>query len=247
MVNYYPNEFNAYEDMFSVLISTIIFSILVILSFRRYHEKRTKLSLYLFLGQICYFMTFLSLFISYLGWYQSYYYKNDVYRVGFVMAYSFLQISNVFLLMFSEEIFFQISSKPKKFALTVGFLVLSIILIVLLCDIPANNIGEYQGTRELPLRRVLVQLGIGLSTLILCFLMIIRFTLVRRRIDEPGDRRSIMFIILYYSLIVLALMFVVLDGIFNKGQPTIFLIIMHLSCDFAGIFIYLGFLARKKK
>lgn len=242
-VPFYPNPFNAGLELVSAIVSTAAFAMLFTLTLRHHARKRTTTTLFLSLVIASFLLLFSMRSMSLIGWAVEVDHKNDVYRFGLALSYCFLQASNTFLLVFSDRIFNQLSSRPVGRWVIVGFVAFTIVLVVLLLDIPANNYGEYDGSTILPLRRALTQAAILASSAVLFFFMLVRFSLLARKTNDPGEQRLVRLVALSYLAQLLSLLFVFIDALLNAPTPTMFIVLMHASSVVAAWFLYLGLLA----
>ena len=239
----YPNPFNSELELVSALISTAAFVLLFILTTMHFRRKKTTTLLYLCLIVTAFLALFSMRSMSLVGWAVEHDHKNDVYRFGLALSYCFLQAANLCLLVFSDRIFNQLSSRRVGTWVIRFFAVFSIVLIALLLDIPGNNYGEYDGTTDLPVRRVVTQGAILASSAVLFLYMLLRFAMLATKTQVAKEKKLVRFVAVSYLCQLLSLLFVLIDGILNAPAPTIFIVFMHGSSVLAALFLYLGLLA----
>lgn len=244
---FYHNVFNAHMELVSSIVSTIGFAIMIVISGLKYQKKKTPASMHLFLMMISFFSAFLCRAISLLGWFVAHDHKNNVYRYAMQFSYVSLQLASIFLILFSNEIFSIVKGVKKGRMILIIYAIISMILIVLLLDIPGNNIGEYDGTTDTPLRRIITQGVILGSSLVLFLFMIYRFFKLSRKVDNYIHKRAMLSIWLSYLFQLLSLVFVTIDGLISLvyNEPTFFLVLMHVGSLVSAYFMYKGLFFNK--
>jgi hypothetical protein len=250
MLFYYYMPFNDhFLDLYMTFIITGLFILLEIPIAKRYLLKRKPITLFLLLMYLCLIGTTFSGGLGFLFWYLSGN-VNDAYRWTVGVTICFTMGANLMIFFFSELIFSNITESPTRKWVAAAFTALSVVCIILLADMPANNYLGYDGTDTFPLRRWIAQ-GIWLIAILLINLQALtRFILLKKKLGKTDQSQAgIRSIICVFFFQILALIFLGLDTI-NSISHTIpvltdFVFLMELALLFSSVFAYRGFILQK--
>jgi hypothetical protein len=225
-----------------------IYSMVILLGYifvysltRRYFIKKSPTTKNISLAVIFYAIAITLLFLGLLEGFVTGY-KKEIYRITFGLGQASLAISNVFLILFVEEIFGLKRDETKKYQIL--FIILSIILIL------PNNYYGYPPDSQTgfgPSIRLYTSAAFVVFSIFLHWKIGNKCVKVAKRIDDNYGKVGLTFIGVSQFGMVLVYIFMVIDTIIftftdNSAGYSVLIFLAWITVGFVLLFLYLGFI-----